>query len=240
VAISWVRVRTLGEFVFCPRAGLLSHASEDEEDEPTDERMNLNFLPEYSLTLIEEQLAFHLRQLWRWVIWTAGGLFLIAVGSTNGLPTVVPLALAVPTFLAARVMLRELAAVNTLNDRRREALAATPTEPPSDLQDDLRVRWWELLKAGFESVTYLEPLRDEELALVGKPCECSKRDRSESPSSASPATITTPEDIGCMTSTECGSLRMPSCWRCARGDKRPTRWCCSAGAMKGWRSPSHR
>lgn len=67
VAVPRVRVRTLGEFVFCPRAGLLSHASADELDEPTDEQMNLNFLPEYSLTLIEQ-----LRRLQAaWAAWAA-------------------------------------------------------------------------------------------------------------------------------------------------------------------------
>ena len=164
-----VRVRTLGEFVFCPRAGLLSHASADEEDEPTDERMNLNFLPEYSLTLIEEQLAVQLGRLARWAAWAAGGFFLVVVAVLNELPPMVPLALAVPTVLCVRKSLHALSAVVTLGDRRRDALAATPAEPPADLADDSPVRWWDLLKAGFESVPYLEPLFDEDLNLAGKP-----------------------------------------------------------------------
>ena len=171
----WVRVRTLGEFVFCPRAGLLSHASADEEDEPTDERMNLNFLPEYSLTLIDEELADRLRRLARWAAWAAGGLVLAAVAHAKGLPPVVALALAVPTLLCVWESLRTLSAVATLAARRREALAATPAEPPADLADDVRVRWWELLKAGYESVPYLEPLRDDALALAGKPWRVLKR-----------------------------------------------------------------
>ena len=65
MALAWVRVRTLGEYVFCPRAGLQSHESADEEDEPTDERMNLNFLPEYSLALIERKQASTSRKLSR-------------------------------------------------------------------------------------------------------------------------------------------------------------------------------
>ncbi len=175
MAVSRVRVRTLGEFVFCPRAGLLSHASADEEDEPTDERMNLNFLPEYSLTLIEEQLAVQLRRLTRWAAWAAGGLFLVVVAVWNELPPVVPLALAVPTVLCVWKSLQSLSAVITLGDRRREALTATPTEPPADVSDDVPVRWWELLKAGFESVTYLEPLFDGESALAGKPWRVLKK-----------------------------------------------------------------
>ena len=175
MAVSRVRVRTLGEFVFCPRAGLLSHASADEEDEPTDERMNLNFLPEYSLTLIEEQLAVQLRRLTHWAAWAAGGLFLVVVAVWNELPPVVPLALAVPTILCVWKSLHALSAVVTLGDRRREALSATPTEPPADLTDDTPVRWWELLKAGFESVPYLEPLFDGELALAGKPWRALKK-----------------------------------------------------------------
>ncbi len=175
MAESRVRVRTLGEFVFCPRAGLLSHASADEDDEPTDERMNLNFLPEYSLTLIEEQLAVQLRRLAHWAAWSAGGLFLVVVAVWNELPPVVPLALAVPTILCVWKSLQALSAVVTLGDRRRDALSATPTEPPVDLTDDVPVRWWELHKAGFESVPYLEPLFDEKLALAGKPWRVLKK-----------------------------------------------------------------
>ncbi|MEO2091211.1 MAG: hypothetical protein ABGY75_17245, partial [Gemmataceae bacterium] len=173
--VSRVRVRTLGEFVFCPRAGLLSHASADEDDEPTDERMNLNFLPEYSLALIEEQLAAQLRRLARWAAWVVGGLFLVVVAVWNELPPLVPLALAVPSMLCVWKSLQALSAVITLGDRRREALTATPAEPPADVTDDVPVRWWELLKAGFESVAYLEPLFDEELALAGKPWRVLKK-----------------------------------------------------------------
>ena len=175
MAASWVRVRTLSEFVFCPRAGMLSHASEDEEDEPTDERMNLNFLPEYSLTLIEEQLAVHLQRLWQWTAWTATGVLLFGGAWWKGLPAIVPMAIAVPLLICVWKSLCALSAVSTLNDRRREALSAKANEPATDLREDLRVRWWELLKAGFESVSYLEPLRDEEQALVGKPWRVLKK-----------------------------------------------------------------
>lgn len=171
---TWVRVRTLGELVFCPRAGLLAHAAGDDEDEPTDERLNLTFLPEYSLTLIEEQLGVQLRRLARWAAWAAGGAFLAAVAGGNGLAAAA-LGLAVPTALCVWKALTTLSAVVALSDRRREALAAKPAEPPADLTDDVRVRWWELLKAGFEAVPYLEPLRDDALALAGKPWRVLKR-----------------------------------------------------------------
>ncbi len=175
MGLTRVRVRTLGEFVFCPRAGLLSHASADEDDEPTDERMNLNFLPEYSLALIEEQLAVQLRRLARWAACAAGGLFLVVVAVWNELPPVVPLAVALPSMLCVWKSVQALSAVTALSDRRREALAAKPTEPPADLTDDTPVRWWELLKAGFESVPYLEPLCDEKSALAGKPWRVLKK-----------------------------------------------------------------
>lgn len=175
VALSWVRVRTLGEFLFCPRAGLLSHASAREDDEPSDEEINLTFLPEYSLTLIEEQLNDQLRHLAWWSMWVGCGLFLTAVAWWKGLPIIVEIALIVPTFLCIRKTLKNLSAVSILNERRREALAAPASEPSSDLKDDVRVRWWELLKAGFDSVPYLEPLSDSELALVGKPWRVLKK-----------------------------------------------------------------
>lgn len=62
----WIKVRTLGEFVFCPRAGILAAEKEGNEDEPDEDPIRLDFLPEYSLLVIEEQLALHLRALGSW------------------------------------------------------------------------------------------------------------------------------------------------------------------------------
>jgi len=175
VALTWVRVRTLGEFVFCPRAGILSQASADDDDEPADERMNLDYLPEYNLALIEEELAVQLRRLAWWAVWSLCALFFFGASWWNDLPPILTWALAGPAVLCVWKTCQTLAAVIILSDRRREALSAKAIEPPSDLKDDHRVDWWELLKAGFESVAYLEPLRDEEWALAGKPWRVLKK-----------------------------------------------------------------
>ena len=164
----WVRVRTLGESVFCPRAGILSYLQPTDEEEPEYDRPNLDFLPQYSAVIIEEQLALHLRRL---AIWSGLTLAAFATGGAglwfSWKPVVV--VAAVMLFGFGRFFSRELRAVLTLADFRRQALQAQPKEPPPDLSASVAVNWWELLKCGFDSIRLQESLRDESLKLVGKP-----------------------------------------------------------------------
>ncbi|MBX9681653.1 MAG: hypothetical protein K2X38_23090 [Gemmataceae bacterium] len=162
-----VGVRTLGEFVFCPRAGLLA-ARREADEEPEYDEPRLDFMPQYSLAAVEEQLAVWLSRFGRW---SAGGAVLIVAGVTSvvlGVKAVAAIS-AVALFVLGRFWVRELAVVMRLADVRRQALQASPKEPPADASSATPVTWWELLKAGFDSVRLQEPLRDEQTGLVGSP-----------------------------------------------------------------------
>jgi hypothetical protein len=164
----WVSVRTLGEFVFCKRAGILSSLQPANEEEPEYAQANLDFLPQYSVPIIEEQLALRMRKLgtrslWLLVVFVLGG---VAWWYDWRLAVV---AAAVVLFAVGRTFSRELRAVMALADYRREAIRAEPKEPPTNLSTTVAINWWELLKAGFDSIRLQEILKDEETKLAGKP-----------------------------------------------------------------------
>lgn len=161
-------MRTLGEFVFCRRAGVLASFQVANEAELEYDRANLDFLPQYRLTVIEEQLAIHLGKLRNWFLWT--GLAVASGGAALWFDWKVGVVLAaVLLFVFGRFLTRELRAVMTLADYRRQAFRAEPKEPALPMLASTPVNWWELLKAGFDSIREQEILRDEGLKLAGKP-----------------------------------------------------------------------
>ena len=164
----WIKVRTLGEFVFCPRAGILAAEKEPAEDEADDDPIRLDFLPEYSLPVIEEQLALHLRALGSWGGRVAGLLIAMAVAWFVGWTLAVVIGAVVLLWLGRRLG-QEIRSVLTLADSRRQAIAAEAKEPPENATNQTAVNWWELLKAGFDSIRLQESLRDEQSKLAGRP-----------------------------------------------------------------------
>ena len=163
-----IGVRTLGEFVFCPRAGIVAASKGDDEAESDDNPVRLDFLPQYSLTVIEEQLALHLRALGSWAGRFIGVFIVMAVAWYFDWKIAVLIG-AVVLFWFGRRMSWEMWAVSTLSDSRRQAIAAEPKEPPENLAGQQLVNWWELLKAGFDSIRLQEKLCDETTKLTGKP-----------------------------------------------------------------------
>lgn len=166
---AWIGVHVLTEFVFCPRAGLIAHDSK--ADDSGDEywlRPNLDFQPCYELLHIEHQLQQQLNQFW----WSCGilVLLLLAAGTAFLLQYfrwMIPPGLAL-LFLSVR-MRDQLNAVLRSLELRREALAPRGAEPDPRHDTPQAVNWWQLLQAGFQSVSYPEPLRDESLRLAGRP-----------------------------------------------------------------------
>ncbi|MBX3412416.1 MAG: hypothetical protein KF708_06995 [Pirellulales bacterium] len=165
----WLTVHTLSEFVFCPRAGVLAYAQQqmDEIDEPPP-RFNLDYLPDYSLALIEQALEHQLRDLRRLGIRFAAALIALGWMFYDGLWLwMLPVA-AVFATLSWRFADR-LQSVMVLVSRRRSAREALDRQPIEDSDQMQRVNWWELLKAGYESEVYQHVLEDEDLKLAGRP-----------------------------------------------------------------------
>jgi hypothetical protein len=144
-------------------------ASEPESEEEREyDQANLDFLPQYSLVVVEEQLSLHLTKLGTCVTWALLVLFSGGVALWFGWKLAL-VAAAIVFFFIGRWFSRELRAVLTLADTRRQALQAEPKAPAADLLTSMPVNWWSLLKAGFDSIRVQEILRDEGTKLAGKP-----------------------------------------------------------------------
>ncbi|MBX3414034.1 MAG: hypothetical protein KF708_15195 [Pirellulales bacterium] len=165
----WLTVHTLSEFVFCPRAGAIAYANQqmDEVDLPPP-RFNLDYLPDYSLALIEEALDHQLRSFRRL------GLQVLAAIIGGGLLwwggyRLILLPIALLLLRQAVLFSQRLSNVLLLAARRRAALAAQAREPVRDSDQMQKVNWWELLRAGYESEAHELVLEDESLQLAGRP-----------------------------------------------------------------------
>lgn len=165
----WIGIHVLSEFVFCPRAGVLSfEMGYDDTGEEQDHVPPLDYLPDFELELIEERL----QQEWQDVGRHLG--YGIAVGLVIlGATVFVHLVFGVVLFagggwLMAKVI-RQGKIILELSKRRDAALRAKPHLPDSDSETLQAVNWWALLKAGFTPVEYAGPHRDADWRLLGRP-----------------------------------------------------------------------
>jgi hypothetical protein len=161
-------VYTLGEFAFCPRAGALAALQQIGDDDPAPDDLHLDFLPRYSLAVIEEELSVRFRTVGTWAGRFLGLCVATAVTAFLGWRLVVLGGAAAVAWTGWRLT-RELRQVVELAAMRRAAVAAEPKQPPDDLTQHLPVNWWELLNAGFDSVVPQEAYRDDTAMLAGKP-----------------------------------------------------------------------
>jgi len=164
----WIRVRSLGEFVFCPRAGVLAAKKGGDEEEVEYDQVHLDFLPQYSLAVIEEQLAIRLPKMGAWIGRILGALFGMGLAWWFDWKWLM-LGISLVIFFMGRRLSQGIRAVLTLSDYRRQALDAEPKEPNFTGTTRVDVNWWELLKAGFDSIRPQETFRDEGMKLAGKP-----------------------------------------------------------------------
>lgn len=161
-------VYVLTEFVFCHRAGLCAHETEREEEDDSPALSFFSFNPLYSLPEIEAALQRAVTD----TTWFVGGAALSALVSVllslwiDKLIGVAGL-FGVLWFLTFAVQ-RCIHAFR-LNHQRNQALAGQHREPNPNLSDVQAIHWWDLIRAGFETQTFQDPMLDSELNLQGKP-----------------------------------------------------------------------
>ena len=157
---------TIAEFVFCPRAGLLTYeGGQRKEDE---ELPALGLLPWYERDAIEKAYAKKTRDfVWLMFFWAVGLviLCLIPLFRTTLFPVVVIGYTAVCLYCVVVVHRdwREL--------RRRLLAANSPNicHPDPNSKTLQVVDWWGLLNAGYEVRRPKEALYDSDWKLSGKP-----------------------------------------------------------------------
>lgn len=161
-------VYALTQFVYCPRAGIITSEQADPDAEEQPEMRRLDYLPRWSLVEIERRLA----ELFR-----AGLMWLGVVGGITAVSMIGLLYRPVPSLLLGisgiAIVTWRLASnfrgMFRLSMLRSEANAALPIEPVLPFSEPQPVNWWQLFQAGFVSRPYLDKLTDEAIRLSGKP-----------------------------------------------------------------------
>lgn len=165
-----IGVHVLTEFVFCPRAGVI--AFEEERDDPGEDMLEsprLDYLPDFSVRLIEEALQNTWNRIWRTLTFASPmGLVIFGVHMFGHSQLAVVLAIGLGGWLLYWLW-QQLRVVVLLQRKLRAAATAVPDEPDSGLSEIQEVNWWSLLKAGFAPLEYEDPHEDREWKLVGKP-----------------------------------------------------------------------
>lgn len=164
-----ISVNTLSKCVYCPRAGVITHelSAGEEVDEPA-RQFNLDYAPPFHLAGIQEAIGRLSNSLTRWgatgfaALMTAGLALLFGF---RGL--LIPLGMSVAVI--SWQMAKRINRVVELSEWRNAALRASPKEPTPTEQQHEGVNWWEMLAAGYESVTTREQYRDDELGIIGRP-----------------------------------------------------------------------
>jgi hypothetical protein len=168
----WIGIHVLSEFVFCPRAGVLTfELGHEDTGEERDRVPPLDYLPDFragvdrrtSATGVAGKSAVCCSEWNRHVAGLLGVRSSWCVGYFD----------AVAAWPAADGGLGNSSkhgkAIFTLVLRRNEALKAVPEARPGPRRTLQPVHWWNLLKAGFTPVEYAGPHRDAATRLLGRP-----------------------------------------------------------------------
>ena len=165
-----VVVHVLAEYVFCPRAGLL--AQEESEDDLGEENWpripRLDYLPDFDRLPIEQTLEAKWRGLWMTLTWIPVALFMGWCFHRYVSPMPTLLVVGACVFTALRVV-KHMREIFVLVTRLHASRTAQPAIPDPHLEIPQPVNWWSLLNAGFASVEYEGPHKDDKLALAGRP-----------------------------------------------------------------------
>lgn len=160
-----VTASTVAEYVFCPRAALLTH--EGGFSDPEEELPALALMPWYELDAIEEAYRRCTYQLFAMpVILVVATIILSLFALRTALfPLLLIALIAVWGYAAVRIGLRWW----KLNRRIFAARIATDCNPDPNKLAMQSVDWWGLLRAGYEVREPPKALKDGQWSLSGKP-----------------------------------------------------------------------
>ncbi len=163
-------VHVLTEFMFCPSAGVLEYEREREDTgEEADRVARLDYLPDYTIPLIQAEIDRIWSQLLGVATWAIPAIGVL-VGIAFFLDVMTAIILGVAAMTALGPWSWRLFRMNlTLRRKRQRAESAAANEPREDLAAVQQVNWWQLLKAGFDPVERREALFDPGLRIAGKP-----------------------------------------------------------------------
>ncbi len=161
-------VHVITEFLFCPRAGVIAHESEESDHGQDIRSVRLGYLPRYEQARIAEAIG-------RITMYLIGGIVcsVLTIGLFGILAFTVSPAFLLVCWLLLVVLIAGLAvgvwALAVLTYRHSQAVGAKPKEPEFDSDRPASVDWWGLIAAGFELRIWPDPLLDNEWKLAGRP-----------------------------------------------------------------------
>ena len=158
-----VGVHTLTEFIFCPRAGLISYEQRGEDQGEDKPAIYLNYLPQYDVL----QMAATWDQLLTKIVVSlcVFGLLLLLMFLGDWFYWIMRF----QAVVLSAWLLRLFRNLWILGHRIKLAEKAVAWKPDANSNQQQSVNWWQLLKAGFVSHQYEDPLLDGLWRLSGKP-----------------------------------------------------------------------
>ena len=146
-----IGVHVLTEFVYCPRAGL-AQFEEDRIDQRDGQTPRLDYLPEYELQKI---ITKRLRVIWKiYALLCMLVVFAILAGLLGWLiHKVFYLSWLVGTVFLSYLLIQYSYRAILLTMRLNDYYRAERGAPPADLQRDMVVNWWSILKDGFDCLS---------------------------------------------------------------------------------------
>ncbi len=160
-----IGVHTIGQFAYCPRAGLLS--AEAEDDMEMERPPSLGGLPQHDVDRMQQALS-DLAERIKYPTAINIGLAVVALWLWMTWGWVLATPLFLPMYYSLRWLVSLLQAYHLLQKRLSQAAAAASVEPNWDVDVPQPVNWWSLLRVGFDSIEK-QTLEDFQLRIAGKP-----------------------------------------------------------------------
>ncbi len=165
-----IHVRSLGEFEYCPRAGVFAFDSQSGNriDEDPIRVPDLGYSPPFDILLVEEQLAARWARLGKATFLLAAvSIFAALIGRTYGWSNTLPVwgANILPV-VVIYVACQDLTVL--WQTKRRYQMATDPAMLHEIPRVKLAVDWWQLVKVYSTTNTGMQ-YTDPTLKLVGKP-----------------------------------------------------------------------
>lgn len=163
-----VGVHVMSEFMYCPRAGIVTF-DQQKEDTGCEAEVApaLGGLPMHDLNRIQKMLQALREQLaFSCILNVVSATVVLLAYLAWGLPV---LLLLVGNYYAAIWLRGLLRDYDILRRRLKEAETAAIQEPDWSLRVPQEIYWWSLVRAGFDVIQKQAAILDRDLHLAGKP-----------------------------------------------------------------------
>lgn len=166
-----IGVHTLSRFVFCPRAGIITHEQKKDDSGFDTGFLDLSYTPDYDLVLAKQEIAKILRRLESFSLGLLGGTLATLFCGMALKPFLGLLCLLVLIPTAAILLPRlykDWLRYRHLNERLAQSAEAKRAQPDLGNSKSELIPWYSLLKS-FDVERCHDPLIDEELGIIGRP-----------------------------------------------------------------------